>query len=76
MRLCKTTASFQKNTLATLPVYENCDPPNEAVSKNEDGSNLTIPGVVNKYATIPANRFVSIALHGNGHWYVVAAECG
>lgn len=76
LHLCKTTATFQKGTLARLPVYESCEPPNETASTNTDGSYVTIGDVVNKYATIPANRFVSIGQHGNGYWYVVSAECG
>ena len=70
LRLCKTSSAFNKGTAATLDVWENGTPPNETQTTGE-----TISGVVNKYANIGANKFVSVALHGNGYWYVVAAEC-
>lgn len=70
LRLCKTTGAFDKGTTATLDVWEDCGPPGEAQSVG-----VTLAGVVNKYADIPSDRFVSVARHGNGYWYVVAAEC-
>lgn len=76
LHLCKTTATFNKGTLATLQIWEDCEPPNEAVSKKDNGDPVTLGNVVNKYANISAGRFVSVALHGNSYWYVVSAECG
>ena len=70
LRLCKTSAAFFKGTVATLNVWESGTPPNETQT-----SGATVADVVNKYADIESGKFVSIALHGNGRWYVVAAEC-
>ena len=69
-RLCKTGAKFSKGTIATLDVWEDGTPPNETQSQGQQ-----IEDVVNKYADIEANKFVSVSLHGNGHWYVISAEC-
>lgn len=70
LRLCKTSAEFPKGGVQTLNVWEDGDPPNETQSTDE-----TVEDVVNKYATIATGKWVSVALHGNGRWYVVAAEC-
>ena len=70
LHLCKTTSEFTKGTTSKLNVWEGGDPPNETQSADR-----TIENVVNKYATIAANKFVSVARHGNGYWYVIAAEC-
>ena len=70
LRLCKTTAAFNKSTVATLNVWEDGTPPNETQT-----SGATVEDVVNKYANIATGKFVSVARHGNGRWYVVAAEC-
>jgi predicted RecA/RadA family phage recombinase len=69
-RLCKTSSSFAKGTTATLDVWEDGTPPSETQT-----TGVTIPDVVNKYANIGSGKFVSVALHGNGRWYVVSAEC-
>ena len=69
-RLCKTTTAFLKNTVQTLNVWEDGDPPNEEQTADE-----TVADVVNKFADIPACSFVSVAKHQNGRWYVVAWEC-
>jgi hypothetical protein len=69
-RLCKTTSTFTKGTVATLNVWEDGTPPSETQT-----TGATVEDVVNKYATIHAGKWVSVALHGNGRWYVVAAEC-
>lgn len=70
MRLCKTSSAFNKGTVATLNVWEDGTPPSETQTSGE-----TVEDVVNKYANIASGKFVSVALHGNGRWYVVAAEC-
>jgi hypothetical protein len=70
LRLCKTSSTFNKGTTATLDVWEDGTPPSESQT-----TGVTIPDVVNKYANIASGKFVSVALHGNGRWYVVAAEC-
>lgn len=70
LRLCKTSAEFGKGSVATLNVWESGSPPNETQT-----TGATVENVINKYATIASGKFVSVALHGNGRWYVVAAEC-
>lgn len=70
LRLCKTSAAFNKGSTATLNVWEAGTPPNETQT-----SGATVDSVINKYANIAAGKWVSVALHGNGRWYVVAAEC-
>jgi len=70
-RLCKTSSSFAKGSTATLDVWEDGTPPSEARS-----TGVTVAGVVNKFANIGSGKWVSVALHANGYWYVVSAECG
>ncbi len=69
-KLCKASAAFPKGTTATLNVWEDGSLANEAQTTGS-----TLPDVMNVYADIGANKFVSVARHGNGRWYVVAAEC-
>jgi hypothetical protein len=70
LRLCKTSSAFNKGTTATLDVWEDGTPPSESQTSGQ-----TVPDVVNKYANIASGKFVSVALHNNGRWYVIAAEC-
>lgn len=70
LRLCKTSAAFNKGTVATLNVWEDGTPPNETQT-----AGVTVADVVNKFANIASGKWVSVALHGNGRWYVVSAEC-
>jgi hypothetical protein len=70
MRLCKTSSSFNKGAVTTLSVWEDGSPPNETQTDGE-----FVENVINKYADIAAQKWVSVAQHGNGRWYVVAAEC-
>jgi hypothetical protein len=70
MKLCRTISAWNKNTLAELIVCEDGTPPNETQTQSQ-----TIKDAVNKYADIGSGRFCSLAWHGNGYWYVVAAEC-
>jgi hypothetical protein len=69
-RLCKTLSAFNKNTLGNVNVWETGSAPNETQNSGE-----ILFNVVNKYANIASGKFVSVALHKNGYWYVVAAEC-
>jgi hypothetical protein len=69
-RLCKTSSAFNKGAVATLNVWESGTPPSET-----QASGGTVPNVINKYANIASGKWVSVALHGNGRWYVIAAEC-
>lgn len=70
VRLGKTTAAWNKDTLATIELYEEGDPPNEGKKTPAD----TIENCVNKIAKVDANKMVIIAKGGNGHWYLVWAE--
>lgn len=69
LRLCKTSSAFNKGTSATLEVWEDGAFPNESKT-----TGVTLE-VRNKYANIAAGKFCSVALHANGGWYVIAAEC-
>ncbi|NBW09332.1 MAG: hypothetical protein EBR82_15035 [Caulobacteraceae bacterium] len=68
IRIGKTTALWSKNTLATITLYESGTPPNETAGGG------TLENCVNKFANIPANKWVMLASL-NGHFYVIAAEC-
>ena len=70
VRLCKTSSSWTKGTIATLAVWESGTPPNETQS-----TGVTIPNCVNKFATVASEKFVIVAQAGNGSWYLIAAEC-
>jgi hypothetical protein len=70
MHLCKNdSATWTKGSARTLDIWE------AGTCGSESGS--TIGGLTawNLYADIPANKFCSVARHGNGCWYVIAAEC-
>lgn len=70
-RLGKTTASWLKNTTATIDLYEEGTPPTEA----KNTSNPTLAGVMNKFADIGSGKWVMVSLASNGYWYVISAEC-
>lgn len=69
MRLCKTVALWTKNTTQTVQVWEDGDFPNHSATAGE-----TIEAR-NKFATIQSGKFCTVALHQNGGWYLIAAEC-
>lgn len=69
-RLCKTTAAWEKGTLADLPVWES----GNIISETET-EGVQIINAANKFANIGADKFVMLSRAGNGYWYVVAAEC-
>jgi hypothetical protein len=70
VRLCKTTAAWNKGTTATLNVWESGTPPGETQTTGE-----TISGAVNKFANVATGKFCIVAKAGNGSWYLIAAEC-
>lgn len=70
VRLGKTSAIWNKGTLATITIWEGGTPPNE--NSTVGG---TIANCVNKFATVPSGKFVMLARAGNGSWYLIAAEC-
>jgi hypothetical protein len=71
VRLGKTTAAWNKGSLATITLYESGVPPAEtAVSPTE-----TLEKCVNKFSNVESGKWVIVALGGNGSWYLIAAEC-
>lgn len=70
VRLCKTSAAWNKGTLATLNVWENGTPPSETQTTGE-----TIADAVNKFANVGSGKWCIVAKAGNGSWYLIAAEC-
>jgi hypothetical protein len=71
IRIGKTTAKWDKNTLATIKLYESGTPPSEASASPPE----TLEDCVNKFANIPADSWVCVAKAKNGSWYLIAAEC-
>ena len=71
VRLGKTTAAWDKGTLATVELYEEGTPPTEGKKTPAD----TIPQCVNKFANVASGKWVIVAKAGNGRWYLIAAEC-
>lgn len=70
LRIGKTgTSAWTKGTLADIELYESGTPPNETASSE------TITGVVNKWADVPAGKWVGIQKAQNGMYYLVVAEC-
>lgn len=72
VRLGKTTAAWDKGTLATITLYDQGEPPSEYAA---DPPN-TLAGCVNKTQNVPANKFVMLGRAANGHYYLIDAECG
>lgn len=71
VRLGKTTSAWDKNTLATITLYDDGEPLMELPS----GPPNTLEECVNKFADIGANKWVMLARASNGSWYVISAEC-
>lgn len=71
VRLGKTAEKWSKGTLATIDVWESGTPPSETQTTDEQ-----IDKCVNKFADVDAGKWVMVAKAGNGHWYLIAAECG
>jgi hypothetical protein len=70
VRLGKTTAAWNKGTLATINVWESGTPPNETQTTGQ-----TLENCVNKFANVATGKWVIVARGGNGYWYLIAAEC-
>jgi hypothetical protein len=68
LKLCKTTDDWDIDTIATLEVWHDGDPPDETASSGTD----TVEAV-NKIAPIGAGTFVLVGKAGNGSWYLVEA---
>lgn len=70
VRLGKTTAAWNKGTLATINVWESGTPPNETQT-----AGATITGCVNKFANVATGKWVIVAKGETGSYYLIAAEC-
>ena len=70
IRLCKTTALWQRDTVATLNVWETGTTPSESQSTGE-----TI-AATNKMHAVPSGTFVHVAQASNGVWYLVESGNG
>lgn len=71
VRLGKTTAAWNKGTLATIEIYEKGTPPNE--TRNDEP--YTLENCVNKFANVASGKWVMVAQMTTGRWYLIAAEC-
>lgn len=70
VRLGKTSANWQKGTVADIGVWEDGTPPNETQT-----AGAILSGCVNKFANVSAGRWVILARCENGKYYLIAAEC-
>ena len=70
VRLCKTSAAWNKGTTATLNVWEGGTPPSETQS-----TGVTLTECVNKFANVATGKWVIVAKGGTGKYYLIAAEC-
>lgn len=70
MKLGKVTAAWNKNSLQDVVVYSEGDALAEATASPAD----VLPGVVNKFANVAANKWVMVG-KANGRWYLISAEC-
>jgi hypothetical protein len=71
VRLGRTSAAWNKGTLATITVFEGGTPPNETASTPTE----TLANCVNKFANVATGKWVIVARGGNGYWYLISAEC-
>jgi len=70
VRLGKTSAAWNKGTLATINVWEDGTPLSETQT-----SGVTLTDCVNKFAYVAAGKWVMLAKAANGSYYLIAAEC-
>jgi hypothetical protein len=71
VRLGKTTAAWNKGTLATITLYEDGTPPSETTDTPAE----TLTKCVNKFANVATGKWVIVAKGANGSYYLIAAEC-
>lgn len=71
IRLCKTTAAWNKGTVATVQIYSEGTPPNETAKQTPE----TLQNCVNKFANVAADKWVIVSRAPSGYWYLIAAEC-
>ena len=67
VRLCKTNAVWERDTIATLDVWEEGTPPSETQSTGQ-----TVDAV-NKMHKVASDTWVVVARCTNGSWYLVEA---
>lgn len=67
VRLCKTTAVWERDTIATLDVWEDGTPPSESQTTGQ-----TVEAV-NKMYRVASATWVIVARCTNGKWYLVEA---
>lgn len=66
LQLCKTTNTWEYDTIATLDVWHDGAPP------TEESSGETVEAV-NKIAPVAADTFVLVGKAANGSWYLIEA---
>jgi hypothetical protein len=71
VRLGKTTAAWNKGSLATITLYEGGVPPAETASSPAE----TLEQCVNKFSNVESGKWVIVALGANQAWYLIASEC-
>lgn len=71
VRLGKTTAAWDKGTLADIELYEEGIPPDET----RNATDYTLGNCVNKFSDVASGKWVMVAKAKNGSWYLIAAEC-
>ena len=71
VRLGKTTADWDKGTLATIELYEEGTPPGETKKSPAE----TLADCVNKFSDVATEKWVMVAKAANGSWYLISAEC-
>jgi len=69
MRLGKTTSQWNKNSLATITLYDG------GTGNSESAAGGTLSNVVNKFGNVPANKWVAVMRGPTGSYYLIAAEC-
>jgi hypothetical protein len=65
----KTKETWEKDTVATIDLWESGTPPDET---HEEGA--TLDNCVNHFAKVPAERWVIVSQAANGYWYLVEFE--
>ena len=68
IRLGKTTAIWNKGSVATIQLWEGGTPGSETQTG-------TLAGCVNKFANVASGKWVAVARGPLNGWYLIAAEC-
>lgn len=71
--LCLVSSSWAKGTSMTLQIYEGA--PFAESPKLLPSGDLATVLAYNRYGNLPVGAFCSVALHTNGYYYVIAADC-